>query len=68
MECAMESKTSSRNSGGVINPTVAKSRVLEFPRYSDGSILSNLRSNTVPDRDWALTREKWTSRPERYAH
>lgn len=57
MERATAFKTSSRNSGGVINRMVAKSMVLEFPRYPGGSVLSNLMSNSVPARDWALNIE-----------
>lgn len=53
----MAFKTSSRNSGGVIDWTVAKSMVSESPRYPDGSVLSNVMLNTVPARDYILNRE-----------
>ena len=68
MERAMEFKTSSRSSGGVVNPTVAKSMVLESPWYLDGSVLSNLMLNSVPARDYVFSREKGTSRSENRAH
>jgi len=61
MRSAMTFKTPPHSSGGVTNWTVAKSMVLESPVYPDGSALSNLMLNTVPERDQCvLSREKGT--------
>lgn len=58
MERAIACRTSSRNSGGVIDWTAAKSIVVEFPVYPDGNVLSNLVLKTVPAMDCVLNREK----------
>jgi hypothetical protein len=68
IEHAMAFKTSSRNSGGVIDWTVAKSMLFDPPGYPDGSALSNLKLKSVPANDCVLDCEKRSSCPENRAH